>query len=62
MSPFKFDTIGRLSGFRFDDFLKIRLYESKLYKSKLFEMQLYESKLYVMLLSHKKYLKGHFRL
>ena len=60
MSPFKFDTIGRFSGFRFDDFLEIRSYESKLYKSKLHEMQLYESKLYVILLSHIKFLKGHF--
>ena len=41
-SPFKFETIGRFSGFRFEDFLEIRLYESKLYESKLYEMQLYE--------------------
>ena len=30
----KFKTIGRFSGFRFEDFLEIRLYESKLYETK----------------------------
>ena len=51
MSPLKFETAGRFSGFRFKDFLEMILYESKLYELKLYEMQLYESKLYEMLLS-----------
>ena len=34
MTPWKFETIGRLSAFRFVDFLEIRLYESKLYELK----------------------------
>ena len=54
MSPLKFETIERFSGFRFEEFSEIRLYESKLYELKLYEMQLYESKLYEMLLSHGK--------
>ena len=45
MTPLKFKPIGRFSGFRLEDFLEIRLYESKLY-----ELALYESKLYEMLL------------
>ena len=44
MSPLKFETIGRFSGFGLEDFLEIRLYESKLYELKLYEMQSYESK------------------
>ena len=52
MSPLKFKTIGRFSGFRFEDFLEIRLYESKLY-----ELALYESKLYEMLLMSKFFRK-----
>ena len=51
MSPLKYETIGRFSGFGLEDFLEIRLYESKLYELKLYEMQLYKSKLYEMLLS-----------
>ena len=46
----KFETTGRFSGFRLEDFLEIRLYESKLY-----ELELYESILYEMLLSRKKH-------
>ena len=34
MMPWKFETIGRFSGFRFVDFLEIRVYESKLYELK----------------------------
>ena len=62
MSPLKFKTIRRFSGFRFEEFLEIILYESKLYEtknymsrnyeSKLYELELYELKLYEMLLSH----------
>ena len=51
MSPLKYETIGRFSGFGLENFLEIRLYESKLYELKSYEMQLNESKLYEMLLS-----------
>ena len=54
MTPLKFKTIGRFSGFRFEEFLENRLsklYELKLYELKLYELALYESKLYEMLLS-----------
>ena len=34
LSPLKFQTLGRFSGFELEDFLEIRLYESKLYKLK----------------------------
>ena len=51
MTPLKFETIGRFSGFRFEDFSEIKVYESKLYELILYEVKLYESKLYEMLLS-----------
>ena len=35
-----YKTIGRFSGFRFEDFLENRLYESKLYELKLYELAL----------------------
>ena len=50
MSPLNFETTGRFSAFRFEDFSKINLYESKLYL-----LELYESKLYEMLLSQYCY-------
>ena len=40
--PLKFKTIGRYSGFRFKDFLEIRLFESKLYEMLLSPFNLQE--------------------
>ena len=71
MSPFKFETIGRFSRFRFEDFLELddymsrnymneKLYESKLYEPKLYELELYESKLYEILLSRLPYVADWF--
>ena len=45
MSPLKFETTERFFGFRFEDFLEIRLYELKLYESKLHDLKLYELEL-----------------
>ena len=58
-SPLKFETIGRFYGFRSEDFLEIRLYESKLYGSKnyTYESKLYELKLYELELYSRNYMK-----
>ena len=43
----QFETIERISGFRFEDFSKIRLYESKLYDYKNYMSRNYMYKNYM---------------